>query len=139
MKIAVAAGVLAVLASGLQTPTSVPYRELGRTVQIVRMFEEPLGTKLTLTGHRFGNSSRPSMMGGGNFRVETVNGRKLKQPLALWVNEVKTLPSGAFRKLIGYETGGMIGAPSFANREYGTQMQAGWQFRVELKVLRVLN
>lgn len=65
MKIAVAAGVLAVLASGLQTPTSVPYRELGRTVQIVGMFEEPLGTKLTLTGHRFGNSSGPSMMGGG--------------------------------------------------------------------------
>jgi hypothetical protein len=69
------------------------------------------------------------------LRVDTVNGRKLREPVPTWVDNV-ALPEAGRCVLKGYEDCRMIGQPPAveeAARESGKvigQPQAGWQMQM---------
>ncbi|HVT14514.1 MAG TPA: hypothetical protein VHE55_19795 [Fimbriimonadaceae bacterium] len=118
-------------------PIRVSYAEVGSRVQIVGRLGEPLGSYLVLNGVRFGDSHGPTMMGGGNFRVQSVNGKHLAEPVELWIDSIKKLPAGRRCKVEGYETGQMIGVPGEVLRRTGqTPPQAVWQFSVEFVTVK---
>ncbi len=118
-------------------PIQVPYSEVGSRVQIVGRLGEPLGAYLVLDGIRFGESQGPTMMGGGNYRVESVNGKRLTKPVELWIDSIKKLPAGRRCRVDGYETGQMIGVPGEVLRRTGqAPPQAVWQFSVEFVTVK---
>lgn len=140
-KAIIAMGILGMAWIGGQNqPIQVPYREVGSRVQILGQFGLPLGTYLVLEGVRFGTSTGPTMMGGGNFRVISVNGKPVPQKTELWIAKIKGEPTGKHFKIEGYETGGMIGVPREVERKTGSEpQQALWQFRVEFVPASVKN
>lgn len=71
--------------------------------------------------------------GGRTLRVDTVNGARLAQPVAIWVENMDALPNDTRCVLKGYETLRMVGAPPAyfaAAKEAGreaTSPQLMWQ------------
>ena len=49
--------------------------------------------------------------GDQTLRVDTVNGVKLSEPVALWVDNIHSLPENTRCVLKGYETLRMVGSP----------------------------
>ena len=64
----------------------------------------PLGEYLTVEGVR----AEGAFTGEHTLRIDTVNGQKLNEPIAIWVNNL-LLPPKQRCVLKGYETGQMIG------------------------------
>ncbi len=98
--------------------TSIPPGRLGYS----------LGTYLTIEGVRM----EEGKVGTRTLRVDTVNGRKLKEPVSVWIDNVKHpgLPSNTRCVIRGYESGRMIGIPhAVAMAENLPSPQAAWQFR----------
>ena len=91
----------------------------------------PLGTYVRIEGIRADGFKT----GVNTLLVGTVNGKKLDQPVGIWVENVDSLPKGPRCVLRGYETGSMIGVPPAvieAAKEEGKTVnvpQAVWQFR----------
>ena len=99
----------------------------------------PLGTYLRIESVRAEQN-----MWGFPLRVDTVNGKRLENPIEVWVKNVD-LPKDARCILRGYETGSMIGLPPAvveAAKEDGKDVhmpQAGWQFHRVFIVLSVVE
>jgi hypothetical protein len=99
----------------------------------------PLGDYLTIEG------TRPDgpKTGVSTLRVEAVNGRKLAEPISIWIDNLD-LPDGARCKIKGYETVRMIGkAPARSDAEKeesrpALSPQAGWQVQLYFVALRVI-
>jgi uncharacterized protein (TIGR03067 family) len=100
----------------------------------------PLGDYLTIEGARLDAGKT----GVSTLRVDTVNGRKLPEPVAIWVDNLD-LPKDKRCKLKGYETARMIGkAPARcdAEEEEGRPApvpQAVWQVQLYFVALRVIE
>ncbi len=100
----------------------------GMMVPIGRL-GQPLGSYLKIEGVRAENSKSPAL------RVDTVNGRKLRQSVEVAVSNVD-LPKAERCVLKGYENGQMIGQPPAvveAAREAGKEIvehQAAWQMHM---------
>jgi hypothetical protein len=92
---------------------------------------EPLGRYLEIEGTRVEGFK----LGVRTLRVDTVNGRKLREPIPIWVDNVD-LPEAERCVLKGYEDCRMIVQPPAveeAARESGKvigQPQAGWQMQM---------
>lgn len=90
----------------------------------------PLGTYLTIEGVR----AEAGKVGTQTLLVDTINGKKLDEPIGVWIDNVASLPKGELCVIKGYESGKMIGTPPAAieaAKEAGkdiTVPQAGWQF-----------
>lgn len=85
----------------------------------------PLGTYLTIAGMRpeIGKGASRSLI------VDKINGKKLAQPIEIWIENTQTLPEGKRCILEGYENGEMIGNPGQAIQNGDlTPQQAPWQF-----------
>ncbi len=88
----------------------------------------PLGTYLTIEGIRV----ETGKVGTRTLRIDTINSRKLPEPIDIWVDNVKHpgLPAGTRCVIRGYESGKMIGVPfEVAKAENSSLPQAGWQFK----------
>jgi len=84
----------------------------------------PLGTYLTIEGVR----AETGKVGVQTLLVDTINGKKLDQPVGIWIDNVE-LPEGQRCIIRGYESGKMIGLPfEVAKAENIPLPQAGWQF-----------
>src|SRR5207237_636136 len=82
----------------------------------------PLGSYLTVEGVR----AEQGKVGVRTLLVDSINGRRLPKPVALWVENLD-LPPQQRCTLKGYETGRMIGTPPAvfeAAREQGTAVGA---------------
>ena len=119
--------------------TKVSFTDVGRSVQIIGQYGKPPGTVLKLEGRRVGNSKGPSKMGGGNFRIERIDGVPLKEKSIPWIEEILKLPEGTRCTIEAYETGSMIGSPPGAIEHGAPIMQAVWQFKLDLVVVKVLR
>ena len=100
---------------------------------------DTLGEYLTIEGVR----AERGKVGTRTLIVDTLNGRKLRKPVPVWVDNLD-LPSKQRCVLKGYETGSMIGDPPAtlaAAREQGKKgsspTQAAWQWRPYFVVLIV--
>src|SRR5262249_41414187 len=89
-----------------------------------------LGKYLTIEGVR----AEEGKVGSRTLLVDTVSGKKLDKPVAVWVNNLD-LPAKQRCVLKGYETGKMIGTPPAvleAAKEQGGKnveaRQAVWQW-----------
>jgi len=89
----------------------------------------PVGSYLTIEGSTIDGMKT----GGRTLRVDTVNGARLAQPVAIWVENMDALPNDTRCVLKGYETLRMVGAPPAyfaAAKEAGreaTSPQLMWQ------------
>ena len=84
----------------------------------------PLGTYLTVEGVR----AESGKVGVQTLLVDTINGKKLDEPMGIWIDNVE-LPHGQRCIIRGYESGKMIGLPfEVAKAENIPLPQAGWQF-----------
>lgn len=87
----------------------------------------PLGTYLTIEGIRL----EKGKVGTQTLLVDTVNGERLKQPVAIWINNVKQqgLPKEKRCIIRGFESGKMAGIPwEVAEAENLAIPQRPWQF-----------
>ena len=81
-------------------------------------------------------------MGEQTLRIDTVNGQKLNEPIAIWVNNL-LLPPKQRCVLKGYETGQMIGtSPAEVEAAIEQKKPAGvsevcWQWHSEFVALIV--
>ncbi len=100
----------------------------------------PLGSYLTVEGVRLDAVKT----GVSTLRVDTVNGRKLPEPVRILVDNLD-LPKDKRCKIKGYESARMIGKPpavSDAEEEQGKpalEPQAAWQVQLYFVALRVLK
>lgn len=100
----------------------------------------PLGDYLTVEGARIDAGKT----GASTLGVDTVNGRKLPRPIAIWVDNL-SLPRAKRCKLKGYESARMIGKPPAefdAAREKGKEApgpQVDWEVQVFFKALSVVE
>ena len=100
----------------------------------------PLGAYVTIDGVRADGGKA----GTSTLRVETVNGRKLPEPVAIWVENLK-LPKDTRCKLKGYESARMIGKPPAkfaAAKENGKDEpgpQAAWQVQLYFVALSAVE
>jgi hypothetical protein len=84
-----------------------------------------LGTYLKIEGVRV----LEGKVGTQTLLVDTVNGKLLDEPLAVWIDNVVALPKEGRCVLRGYESGRMIGLPpEVAKAENLPTPQAAWQF-----------
>lgn len=108
-----------------------PRVELQNGIIPVGSLGEPLGRYLKVEGIR----EEEGKVGVSTLRVDTVNGRKLREPVDIWVENLD-LPEGERCVLKGYENCRMIGDPPAvmeAARESGRKFglrQAGWQMQM---------
>ena len=113
--------VLAVCLLSAHADDSIPKGRLGH----------PLGSYLTIEGLR----AEAGKVGTQTLLVDTINGKKLNEPIGIWIDNVASLPEGERCVIKGYETGKMIGTPPAviqAAKESGRDVagpQAVWQFR----------
>lgn len=85
----------------------------------------PLGTYLTIGGVR----AEKGKVGVNTLLVDTVNGKKLEDPIGVWIENVDSLPKDTRCTLRGYESGKMIGVPAEVARKENLPLpQASWQF-----------
>jgi hypothetical protein len=87
-----------------------------------------LGTYLTIEGIRL----EKGKVGTRSLQVDTVNGRRLPEPMGIWIENVKDpgLPRGTRCVIKGYESGRMIGIPpEVAEAEHVEPHQACWQLQ----------
>jgi len=83
-----------------------------------------LGAYLTIEGAAPTNNIKV-----GNMVVDTVNGKRLKIPVTIHVENVGAIPKEGRVIIRGYESGKMIGLPhEVAEKENIPLPQAGWQF-----------
>ncbi len=100
----------------------------------------PVGSYLTIEGIRLEGFKT----GVSTLRVDTVNGQKLKEPVAIWIDNLD-LPRARRCKIKGYETLRMIGKPPAevkAAEEAGGEAglpQAGWQVQLYFVSLSVVE
>ena len=100
----------------------------------------PLGAYVTIDGVRLDGGK----VGTSTHRVDAVNGRKLPEPAAIWVDNLK-LPKDTRCKLKGYESARMIGKPPAkfaAAKENGKDEpapQAAWQVQLYFVALSVVE
>jgi hypothetical protein len=101
-----------------------------------------LGTYLKIEGVKMAEGFKT---GNRTLIVDTVDGKKLTEPIQVWVENVVSLPESMRCILKGYETGGLIGLPPAveeAAKEEGKSVnlpQAVWQFRRWFVVLSVVE
>lgn len=115
---------------------TVPYTDLGYRVQVIGPLGTPLGRYLTIEGRR----AQQGKVGVQTLLVEKVDGKPLKTPVGLWVDNIRNLPAGTRCVLKGYETGRMIGTPPDVLRKAGLPApQAGWQFQVVFIAVQVVE
>lgn len=87
----------------------------------------PLGKYLTVEGE----AAKPGLKVNPTCTlvVDTVNGKRLKEPVDIWIDNVTALPQGERCVIKGYESGRMIGVPpEVAEAENIPVPQAAWQF-----------
>ncbi len=85
---------------------------------------KPIGTYLTIEGVR----AEEGKVGVNTLLVDTLNGKKLERPVAVWIDNVE-LPGKARYILKGYESGKWIGTPPGVLKAIGGPgQQAAWQF-----------
>ena len=115
-----------------QDPSEAPrVPELRSGVVPLGSLGEPLGGYLRIEGVR----AEGMKAGISTLRVDTVDGRRLREPVPIWVENV-ALPGAARLVLKGYEDCRMIGQPPAveqAAREAGKAVgepQAGWQMQM---------
>lgn len=117
--------------------STVPYTDIGGRITVLGRFGSPLGTYLVLSGHREGTAIHNAMNVAGDFKIERVNGVKIKDAVMLWVDEVAAFPNGTACTLRGYESGGMIGIPSeVTKKEGGSGSQTPWHFETQFMCVR---
>jgi hypothetical protein len=80
------------------------------------------------------------------LHVDTVNGVKLSEPVAIWVDNIDLLPENKRCVLKGYETLRMVGSPPayfYAAKEAGQtapgRPQAGWQISLYFVATSVIS
>ena len=98
----------------------------------------PLGTYLIIEGIRL----EKGKVGTRTLLVDTINGEKIKQPIPIWIENIKNpgLPVGERCIIRGYESGKMIGLPfEVAEKENIPVPQAGWQFQRYFVVTSVVG
>jgi hypothetical protein len=107
----------------------------------VGILGERLGFYLTIEGTR----AERGKVGTRTLLVDTVGGKKLAKPVAIWVENLD-LPAEQRCVLKGYESGRMIGQPpavAAAAREQGRKEpdgpQAGWQWQPYFVALIVVE
>jgi len=126
MKAAFLLTVMTVLSLMAAKADDVPNGKLGR----------PLGTYLTIEGIR----AEKGKVGVNTLLVDTVNGKKLDNPIGIWVENVESLPKNTRCILRGYESGRMIGVPfEVAEKEHIPLSQAAWQFFRDFIVTSVVE
>ena len=87
----------------------------------------PLGTYLTVEGE----AAKPGLKVNPTCTlvVDTVNGKKLKEPVDIWIDNVAALPQGERCSIKGYESGRMVGVPDeVATAENLPVPQTAWHF-----------
>ena len=113
-----------------------PARGVSQAVKL----SDAIGTYLEIEGVRV----EKGKVGSQTLLVDTVNGKKLNEPISVWVQNLQ-LPSKKRCVIKGYESGEMIGVPPAevaAARELGktvTPTQAVWQWRPFFVALRVIS
>ncbi len=117
---------------GQEHPTKAPrVPELRTGIVPIGSLGEPLGAYLKIEGTRVEGFKA----GVRTLWVDTVNRKRLRQPVPIWVDNV-ALPEAERCVLKGYEDCRMIGQPPAleeAARESGKvigQPQAGWQMQM---------
>lgn len=98
----------------------------------------PLGTYLTIEGER----TERAKAGANTLLVDTVNGKKLAQPVAVWVDNAKHpgLPKAVRCMVRGYESGRMVGVPhGVSEAEKIPPAQVRFQFRKHFVMTSVLE
>lgn len=99
-----------------------------------------LGTYLTVEGVKL----EQGKVGERTLLIDTINGKRLDKPVAIWVNNLD-LPSKKRCVFKGYENGSMIGKPPAvfeAAKELGKEVgvpQAAWQWSSFFVVLIVVE
>ncbi len=103
----------------------------------------PLGDYLTVEGTRGPEGGKGI---GFGLLVDTINGKKLKEPIGIGLGNItRELPKNTRILLKGYETGQMIGvvpaviAWQQAMGETVLEPQAGWQWRSAFIVLQAVK
>lgn len=83
----------------------------------------PLGRYLTVEG----TMETRGKVGTSTLLVDTVDGRRLDAPVAIWVDNAELHEGRVVLK--GYESGRYIGVPPEVARATGRHPQAAWQFQ----------
>ncbi|MDD5598218.1 MAG: hypothetical protein PHV82_09750 [Victivallaceae bacterium] len=74
--------------------------------------------------------------------VDTVNGKKLAEPVSIWVENAKHpgLPKAVKCVIRGYESGKMIGVPfAVVKAENMPSPQSGWKFHIYFLITSVVK
>jgi hypothetical protein len=101
----------------------------------------PLGALLTIEGERLDCLK----CGTQTLSAESINGKKLHEPIGIWVENVRELPKDTRVVLKGYETGkidGPVPAAIEAAEEKGEVVllpQRGWQWNAYFIVLEAVE
>lgn len=86
----------------------------------------PLGKYLKVQGMR----AEKGEVGVNTLIIDTVDGKKLKEPVRLWIENVEALPKDTRCIFRGYESGKMIGVPEeLAKAENRPLPQSHWHFK----------
>ncbi|CAN5456161.1 hypothetical protein BH09VER1_BH09VER1_55320 [soil metagenome] len=83
------------------------------SITIKPLLSYPFGTYLKIEGTRVNEGK----VGTRTLLVDTINGKKLTNPVFIWVDNTSDLPEAGRVILQGYETGGFAGIPSLPKEE----------------------
>lgn len=115
--------------------SAVQYSNLGDRVKIIGHFGIPIGQYIIIEGKRSKTDNLATT--SNTLSVEKLNGKTLKIPADIKLDDIDSLNEGVVYVLKGYETGGMIGIPppNEIARRQGGQMEFGLRFQVSFKIV----
>jgi len=90
--------------------TFLNWNAFGESVQIKGRLGVPLGHVVTIEGVSVRQKARPDSA-QYYLLIEKLNGKKLKDPISVWIEDPKKLSDSKRYIFKGYETGGMVGTP----------------------------
>ena len=124
--IALAVAAICIAAPDEQKSTDKPQRDIYGTPIPMGKLGHPIGTYLKIEGVRV----EKGKVGVNTLAVDKVNGKKLDQPIGVWIDNVDALPKGKRCVLAGYESGKWIGTPPDVIKNIGNiaVAQAPWHF-----------
>ena len=123
--------------------------DVGTRVEVIGLLGTPIGQWVTIEGAR--PATVPGKGGkhatrGGEFRVDRMNGRTLRQPVFVAVDNIQRIPVDTPCTFSGYETGAMAGVPEDVLLHTGHRKPSpraatvwGWRFDLRFVVMKVVR